>query len=331
MRGGKDFEVQIFLWMEQDFDKYLMFRNRLKKVYRHLRKQALRQQIDCFRVYDHDLPEFPFIIEIYDDKLYVAEYKRRHALSEEQHTEWLQQSSTVMAEVFGFAPENIFFKLRQRKEGRLGQYQKLDERKNEFIVKENELKFIINLTDYLDTGLFLDHRLTRQMVRETAKDKKVLNLFCYTGSFSVYAAAGGAAAIISVDLSNTYLTWTERNMQLNFPQYEKHTILQADVMEELKKMEAESFDLVIMDPPTFSNSKRMNDFLDIQQHHVQLINDCLRLLKNEGVLIFSTNYTKFHLQKSALNASVINDITAATTPFDFIGKLQRQCFKIFKR
>ena len=331
MRGGKDFEVQIFLWMEQDFDKYLMFRNRLKKVYKHLRKQALRQQIDCFRVYDHDLPEFPFIIEIYDDKLYVAEYKRRHALTEEQHTEWLQQSSTVMAEVFGFAPENIFFKLRQRKEGRLGQYQKLDERKNEFIVKENELKFIINLTDYLDTGLFLDHRLTRQMVRETAKDKKVLNLFCYTGSFSVYAAAGGAAAIISVDLSNTYLTWTERNMQLNFPQYEKHTILQADVMEELKKMEAESFDLVIMDPPTFSNSKRMNDFLDIQQHHVQLINDCLRLLKNEGVLIFSTNYTKFHLQKSALNASVINDITAATTPFDFIGKLQRQCFKIFKR
>ena len=316
--------------MQQAFDKFLMFRNRLQKVYKHLSRQAARQQIYCYRVYDHDLPEFPFIIEIYEDKLYVSEYKRRHALSEDEHAEWWKLSSAILIEVFGIPLENIFLKKRQRKEGRLGQYQKLDERKNEFIVAENGLKFIINLTDYLDTGLFPDHRLTRQMVREAAKDKTVLNLFCYTGSFSVYAASGGAAAITSVDLSKTYLDWAARNMQLNFPEYEGHTLLQADVKEELGKIESERYDLVVMDPPTFSNSKRMNHFLDIQQDHVQLINESLRLLKIQGVLIFSTNYTKFQMQTEQLNASLVKDITAATTPFDFSGKLNRQCFKIFK-
>jgi 23S rRNA (cytosine1962-C5)-methyltransferase len=327
---GKDIEGLNFLVMQQPFSKFLMFRNRLQKVYKHLSKQALRQGISCYRVYDHDLPEFPFIIEFYEDKLYVSEYKRRHSMAEEEHEVWWKESSQVMADVLGVAPQNIFLKLRQKKEGRLGQYQKLAEKRGEIIVMEGGLKFIVNLTDYLDTGLFLDHRLTRQMVREMAKGKKVLNLFCYTGSFSVYAASGDASEITSIDLSKTYLDWAARNMQLNFPEYDKHLLVHADVKKELQNMPEKSYDLIIMDPPTFSNSKRMDDLLDIQRDHVKLINDCIRILKAGGVLFFSTNFSKFQLQREQIKAAVITDITKATTPFDFAGKLQRQCFKIIK-
>jgi 23S rRNA (cytosine1962-C5)-methyltransferase len=313
--------------MEQAFGKYIMFKNRLEKLYRHLGKQAKRQNISCYRVYDHDLPEFPFMIEVYEDKLYVAEYKRRHGLGDEAHEAWLAECSKIMTEVLAIPPENIFFKTRQRKEGRLGQYQKINEEKNEFVVQENGLKFIVNLSDYLDTGLFLDHRTTRQMVREMSEQKKILNLFCYTGSFSVYAAAGNAAKIVSVDLSKTYLSWAEKNMQINFPGAD-HQIVHADVLQYLKQIPPESFDLVVMDPPTFSNSKRMEDFLDIQRDHVELINDCMRILNQNGVLFFSTNFTKFQLDAQKINASNIKDITKQTTPFDFTGKLKRQCFRI---
>jgi 23S rRNA (cytosine1962-C5)-methyltransferase len=206
----------------------------------------------------------------------------------------------------------------------------LDERKNEFVVKENGLSFIVNLTDYLDTGLFLDHRITRQMVREISKDKAVLNLFCYTGSFSVYAVAGGATAITSIDLSKTYLDWANRNMQLNFPECKMHAVVQADVKKELTTIASESYDIIVMDPPTFSNSKRMDDFLDIQRDHIFLINQCQRILKEEGILFFSTNFSKFKLDENKINSSDIKDITKTTTPFDFAGKLQRQCFKITK-
>ena len=316
--------------MQQAFDKYLMFENRLQKVYRHTGKQAKRQGIGCYRVYAHDLPEFPFLIELYEDKLYVSEYKRKHVLTDEAHAEWLQTCKEIMSAVLEVKAENIFLKLRQRKESRSGQYQKLQSEKTEFIVHENGLKFIVNLSDYLDTGLFLDHRITRQMVKERSHQKKVLNLFCYTGSFSVYAAAGGASRVVSVDLSKTYLDWAERNMQLNFPDFARHECIHADVLQYLKQIPEESFDLIVMDPPTFSNSKRMEDFLDIQRDHVALINDCLRSLKKEGVLFFSTNFTRFQLEASRINASSIKDITKATTPFDFAGKLKRQCYKIEK-
>jgi 23S rRNA (cytosine1962-C5)-methyltransferase len=316
--------------MQQAFDKYLMFQNRLEKVYRHLSKQAKRQGVSCYRIYDHDLPEFPFIIELYENKLYVAEYKRRHSMNDEQYEEWLEECKKIMVEVLEVAEENIFLKLRQRKEGRQGQYLKVDEAKNEFVVQENGLKFIVNLSDYLDTGLFLDHRITREMVRELSDNSKVLNLFSYTGSFSVYAAAGNASKVVSVDLSKTYLNWAERNMQINFPDCRAHEIVHADVKQYLKTVTANSFDLVIMDPPTFSNSKRMEDFLDIQKDHVELINECMRLLRGAGVLFFSTNYTKFQIEKERLNVSEIKDITKQTTPFDFAGKLKRQCWRIVR-
>ena len=316
--------------MEQPFNKFLMFRNRLQKVYKHLHKQALRQGISCYRVYDHDLPEFPFIIEIYEDKLYISEYRRNHALGEEEYNQWWKESSAVMTDVLGIESEKIFLKLRQRKEGRFGQYQKLGEQKNEFIVHEGGLKFIINLADYLDTGLFLDHRITRGIIKELAKDKKLLNLFCYTGSFSVYGAAGGASFVTSVDLSKTYLDWADRNMRLNFPEYKNHSLVHADVKQELQNIAADSYDIIIMDPPTFSNSKRMEDFLDIQRDHVGLVNRCIDILTENGVLFFSTNFSKFQLQSGDIKAASIKDITKPTTPFDFAGRLHRQCFQIHK-
>ncbi|RYY99995.1 MAG: methyltransferase domain-containing protein [Chitinophagaceae bacterium] len=307
-----------------------MFRNRLQKVYRHLSKQAARQGISCYRIYDHDLPEAPFIIERYGDALYVSEYKRRHGFSDEDHGAWLEGCKAVMTEVTGVAAAHIFVKLRQRKEGRQGQYQKLDEQRHEFAVPEGGLQFLVNLSDYLDTGLFLDHRITRGLVRERAQGRRVLNLFCYTGSFSVYALAGGATEVVSVDLSRTYLAWTERNVALNFPDGAPHRTVHADVLRFLKEEPEASYDLIVLDPPTFSNSKRMDDILDVQRDHVGMINDCLRLLRPGGQLYFSTNFTKFRLETERLDSQAVRDITRATTAFDFAGKLQRWCFLIEK-
>lgn len=312
-------------------DKLIMFCNRLTKVYRHLNKQAKRLGVSSYRVYDHDLPEFPFCIEFYDERLYVAEYKRQHGMTEEQHDEWIEQSLGVMMGVLSVQKENIFLKLRQRKPGRLGQYQKYDEVQHEFVVEENGLKFIVNLSDYLDTGLFLDHRVTRQMVREQSDGKRVLNLFAYTGSFSVYAAAGNADEVVTVDLSKTYLNWAQRNLQLNgFTDVLKYPTVHADVLQYLKGLPADGFDIIVMDPPTFSNSKRMEDFLDIQRDHAGMINDCLRAMKKGGMLVFSTNSRKFVLEKEKIATATIKDITRATTPFDFEGKLFRWCYSIIK-
>jgi len=258
-------------------------------------------------------------------------------MTEEEHDEWLEKSMEVICEILSVSKENIFLKLRQRKPGRLGQYQKFDEVQHEFVVEENGLKFIVNLSDYLDTGLFLDHRSTRERVRAEAKNKKVLNLFAYTGSFTVYAAAGGASEVTTVDLSKTYLNWAEKNIQLNGFDISYTPLgdggfkfIHADVLQYLKTLPPGYFDLIIMDPPTFSNSKRMEDFLDIQRDHVELINDCIAGLKAGGVLYFSTNFRRFILDKESIKADSVKDITKATTPFDFEGKLFRWCFRIIK-
>jgi 23S rRNA (cytosine1962-C5)-methyltransferase len=315
--------------MSQGSEKFLMFRNRLEKVYRHLSRVASKQQISCFRIYNHDLPEFPFLIEIYEERLYVAEYKRRHNLTDEEHVQWWQECKKILTEITSVNENEIYLRTRQRKGNRKDQYQKLDEKRNEFLVKESGLSFIVNLSDYLDTGLFLDHRITRLMVKELAKERSVLNLFCYTGSFSVYALAGGAKEVVSVDLSKTYLEWTERNVELNFPGNANHQVVHADVKQWLKS-NRKKFDLIVMDPPTFSNSKRMDDFLDIQRDHAELINDCLAVLNENGILFFSTNFTKFILDEKNIHAASIKDITKATTPFDFAGKLKRYCYRIHK-
>ncbi len=308
-----------------------MFRNRLIKMSKHLGKLAKKKSVTCYRVYDHDLPEFPFCIEFYDDRLYIAEYRRNHGMNDAEHEEWLAESIEVVSEVLEVKKENIFLKLRQRKEGRAGQYQKTDERKQEFIVHENGLKFLVNLGDYLDTGLFLDHRDTRQLVKEKSNGKRILNLFAYTGSFSVYAAAGNAQEVVTVDLSKTYLDWAERNMKLNgFEDTSLYKFTQADVKRYLPEINTDYYDLIVMDPPTFSNSKRMDDFLDIQKDHVELINNCLKALKPGGFLYFSTNYRKFILDTNAIHASSVKEITRMTTPFDFEGKLFRVCYQFIR-
>jgi 23S rRNA (cytosine1962-C5)-methyltransferase len=312
-------------------DKFLMFRNRLTKVFRHKKKQAKALGVSCYRVYDHDLTEFPLSIEVYEDKLYVAEYQRRHGMTESEHTSWMEGTLAVISEITGIMPDQTFLRLRTRKPGRLGQYLRQDESGKEFIVNENGLRFIINLTDYLDTGLFLDHRMTREIVKKESKGKKVLNLFAYTGSFSVYAVAGGAALVDTVDLSKTYLSWAERNMQLNgFKERDRFGFIHADVVQFLQNLKPSSYDLIIMDPPTFSNSQRMEGFLDIQRDHVKLINDCLRALVAEGVLYFSTNFRKFELEEEKINAATARDMTKSTTPFDFAGTFSRFCYKITK-
>jgi 23S rRNA (cytosine1962-C5)-methyltransferase len=312
-------------------EKFDMFRNRLTKVYRHIGKQARRQGITCYRVYDHDLPEFAFCIEVYENNIYLAEYKRRFEMAEQQHEEWLEACIVLICEVLGMPVDHVYIKQRQRKPGRLGQYQKIAAEQEYFTVQEAGLKFKVNLSDYLDTGLFLDHRITRGMVREEANNMRVLNLFCYTGSFSVYAAAGGASQVTSVDLSKTYLQWAEDNMRLNdFFDPGKHHFEHADVKQYLDTLAPASFDLVVMDPPTFSNSKRMVDFLDIQRDHVELLNKTLRALSSDGIIYFSTNYSKFEIDTAHIEATDIKDITKATTPFDFQGKLFRYCYKLKK-
>jgi 23S rRNA (cytosine1962-C5)-methyltransferase len=310
-------------------DKIQMFHNRLTKVFRHLGKQARRQGISCYRVYDRDLPEFPLIIDVYDDKVYISEYRARHQLTEEEYEAWLQESLRVVSEVLQTKDDDIYLKQRKRKSGRQDQYQKTGEEMEFFTVEEAGLKFKVNLSDYLDTGLFLDHRITRNMVRQEAKDRQVLNLFCYTGSFSVYAAAGGAASVVSVDLSKTYLQWAEDNFKLNsLHDAGKYQFVHADVIQYLDELKLKSFDIIVIDPPTFSNSKRMDDFMDIQRDHVTLLNKCLLIMKPGGTMYFSTNFTRFQLDRDNIKASSITDITKATTPFDFEGKLRRWCYKI---
>lgn len=307
------------------------FENRLQKVWKHLSKQARRQEIACFRFYDHDLPEAPFAIEWLDGAVHMAEYKRRHGMDDEAHEAWLQDCRAIVANVLSVPVEQIYIKVRQRKAGRQGQYEKFGEEKTERIVPEGGLRFILNLTDYLDTGLFLDHRITRGMVREAAAGKRVLNLFCYTGSFSVYAAHGGADEVTSVDLSKTYINWAKRNMQYNKLYHpDKHDFIHDDVLEWLKNVPRERYDLIICDPPTFSNSKRMDDNFDVQRDHVQLLKTLLRILTDDGQLFFSNNYRGFTLDRDAIPATTVKDITAATTPFDFAGKLHRACFLIGK-
>ncbi len=311
--------------------KLEMFINRLTKVHKHVSKQARRMEVACYRIYDHDLPEFPFAIDWYNGVVHCAEYKRRHGMEDDEHDAWLQECRLAIAMVLQVSVDDIYMKIRQRKAGRQGQYEKFGEERTEKIVPENGLSFIINLTDYLDTGLFLDHRITRDMVRNEAKGCHVLNLFCYTGSFSVYAAAGSAATVTSVDMSKTYLNWAKRNMQYNkLYKDERHDFVHGDVMEWLDYMPAGRFDIIVCDPPTFSNSKRMEDTFDVQRDHVMLLKKLLKGTSETGHIYFSNNYRNFQLDRDAIPATTVKDITAQTTPFDFQGKLHRKCYRIEK-
>lgn len=306
-----------------------MFSNRLEKNFRHTGKWARRQGITCFRVYDDDMPEFPLALDIYEDILHISEYARPHQLTPDEHVAWLDGCIEVATSVLQIEKSNVYLKFRQRQEG-LKQYERFAREGKEMTVQENGLKFIINPADYLDTGLFLDHRNTRQMVREQAAGKSVLNLFAYTGSFSVYAAAGGAHSTDTVDLSNTYLSWARKNMEINGFTGKNHRFVQIDVLEWLRDEPEKTWDLIVLDPPTFSNSKRMRGTLDIQRDHFWVVQRVLERLKPGGALYFSSNFRKFKLDSGIENLAAVKNITGKTVPEDFRDKRIHHCFLLQK-
>jgi 23S rRNA (cytosine1962-C5)-methyltransferase len=308
---------------------YQMFANRLAKNYKHISKWARRQGISCYRIYDHDIPQFPFAIDKYESYIHISEYETGYYMEQEEKDAWFLQCLTQIALQTGTHIDNIYLKKRQQQRGKQ-QYDKYGEESFETIGFENGLQFKLNLSDYLDTGLFLDHRPLRTKVKSIASGKNVLNLFAYTGSFSVYAAAADANLIVTIDLSNTYLKWAKENFEANgLLDEKKHFFIQDDVREWLADPPQHTlFDIIVMDPPTFSNSKRMEGVLDIQRDYIELINNAIPLLSPDGFLYFSTNFRRFKMDKSALATSFIKDITSQTIPEDFRDKKIHYCFEI---
>ena len=298
-----------------------MFANRLRKNLKLLDSWALREHVECFRVYDADMPEYAFAIDLYGREgrhAYVQEYAPPKTVNQESARERRREMLAVLPEVLAVPPQHVHSRVRKPQKGTL-QYEKRESVAERHVVRENGLKFWVNFRDYLDTGLFLDHRIMRQMLRGWARDTDFLNLFCYTGSATVYAAAGGARSTTSVDLSNTYLDWAHENLLLNGFGGAEHELFRADCLEWLESQSVwgPRFDLIFVDPPTFSNSKRMEGVLDIQRDHVGMIRRSLKLLRPGGRLVFSTNYTRFKLDTEALADLAIEDITAKTIPRDF--------------
>jgi 23S rRNA (guanine2445-N2)-methyltransferase / 23S rRNA (guanine2069-N7)-methyltransferase len=323
-----------------------MFANRLEKNIKRLAKLAQRAQVTCYRLYDADMPEYSFAIDRYeavasgDVHLHVQEYAAPASIDAEAARRRRREALSSLPGVLQIAPERIHLRLRQRQSGS-EQYQRQSTapassaEQRTLTVQEGGLKFLVNLDDYLDTGLFLDHRLTRARLRERARGARFLNLFCYTASASVYAASGGASSTVSVDLSNSYLDWAAANFKLNGLDPALHRLQRADCREWLREAAqqpaagAPAFDLIFLDPPTFSNSKRMQGVLDVQRDHPELIDLCMRLLAPGGLLLFSTNAQRFRLDPPLEQRWQVTDISAQTLPFDFERNRRiHRCFEI---
>ena len=299
-----------------------MFANRLKKNLKKLARWAKQNQITCYRVYDADLPEYAAAVDIYQgDETWVniQEYEPPKSIDQHKADQRLAGLLAEIPQVLGVKREQVFLKIR-RKQRSTDQYEKHGDQGRFHIIEEGGCRLLVNFEDYLDTGLFLDHRPIRLMIQQQAKDKRFLNLFAYTGSATVHAAMGGAIATTTVDMSNTYIGWAKNNMALNKTVGE-HEFIQADCLEWLaqaaKQPDGRQYDLIFLDPPTFSNSKRMDDVFDIQNDHVQLINNAVALLAPGGVLYFSTNFRRFKIDLAALSGLTVKDISAATIPEDF--------------
>ena len=310
-----------------------MFANRLRKNLQRLQPWAQRERINCFRLYDADMPEYAFAVDIYDTDtrhVYVQEYAAPKSVDQEGARERRREVLAVLPGALEVPQPQVHTRVRKPQKG-AEQYAKRESLGERFAVEEGGLKFWVNFRDYLDTGLFLDHRVMRGMLRDWAQGTDFLNLFCYTGSASVYAAAGGARSTVSVDLSNTYLDWARDNLRLNGFTSERHELHRADCLTWLEQQEplGARFDLIFLDPPTFSNSKRMEGVLDVQRDHVGMIRRSMKLLRPAGRLVFSTNYTRFKLDGAALSDLAVEDITAPTIPKDFERHTRiHRCFSI---
>ena len=303
--------------------------NRLRKNARHWGKWARRNGIECYRLYDRDVPEFPLAIDRYGDWVHAQSFAARWASVGEGSAAPDAALAPVIAGALEVEPGRVVLKARARQRG-TAQYGREARRGESFVVHEGGLRFEVRLDAYLDTGLFLDHRQTRALVRERAGGRFVLNLFAYTGSFSVYAADGGAARSVTVDMSQTYQRWTRRNFVLNDVDFKRHTLVCEDVLGFLAEAVARRarFDLVVLDPPSFSNSKRMDTTFDVQRDHPALVRQCLALLAPDGELYFSNNRRGFRLDPELAQEAAFEEITARTVPPDFARHRPHRCWRV---
>ncbi len=317
-------------------DAGLQLVNRIVKNRSKLKKYLNKNQITCYRIYDADLPEYNAAIDVYHENIHVQEYKAPKSVDPKVANRRLKEIQRAVAGVFEVALDQVFVKQRRQQKGDW-QYesQGRDEsgkliQKRFFEVKEAGRKFKINLEDYLDTGLFIDHRQTRQLIADLSATKRVLNLFCYTGSVSVYAATAGALETVNVDMSNTYLNWAKDNFKLNKIDINKHQFIRDDSIKWLQEaaQASERFELIFLDPPTFSNSKKMEQHFDVQADHVSLIQSCLKLLSAKGVLIFSNNYHQFNMEFMSSEECKVTEITKQTTSQDYLRKPLHRSWKI---
>jgi 23S rRNA G2069 N7-methylase RlmK/C1962 C5-methylase RlmI len=293
------------------------FSNRLKKNMAKIGKWAKKEGLDCYRIYDADLPEYNVAVDVYQDSLVIQEYAAPKSIPEETAKRRLTDIIRASIKVTGVDTNNVVLKTREKKKGS-SQYNKLAQKSSTMKVHEYGAQLIVNLHDYLDTGLFLDHKITRRKLGELAQGRDFLNLFAYTGSATVHAALGGAKSTTTVDMSNTYLEWAKDNMKLNGQVGRQHQYIQADCLQWLAKANG-SYDLIFIDPPTFSNSKRMEQSFDVQRDHVTLMRDLKRLLSAEGTIVFSNNKRHFKMDLEALEeiGLTAKNISDKTLPLDF--------------
>lgn len=298
------------------------FANRLRKNEKKLAKWAKQEGVECYRLYDADLPEYNVAVDRYADYVVVQEYAPPKTVDPNKARQRLFDVISATLAVLELPAHKLILKTRQRQKGKQ-QYEKLAEKQNSFLVKEYNAQLWVNLTDYLDTGLFLDHRIARKMLGQMSKGKDFLNLFAYTGSATVHAGLGGARSTTSVDMSRTYLEWAERNLQSNGLSGRQHRLIQADCLSWLAQT-PEQFDVIFIDPPTFSNSKRMEDTFDVQRDHIDLMKHLKRMLRRGGTLMFSNNKRGFKLDQDGMDALglVAQDITAKTQSQDFARNRQ---------
>jgi 23S rRNA (guanine2445-N2)-methyltransferase / 23S rRNA (guanine2069-N7)-methyltransferase len=312
-----------------------MLANRLSKNLKALRKWRETQGISCYRLYDADLPEYALAVDVYEAEprwLVVQEYAAPATVDPQRARRRLREALGVIPEVLEVPEGQVFFKVRRPQKG-TAQYERLAESGRFHEVQEGGHRFLVNFEDYLDTGLFLDHRDTRALVGRLAAGRRFLNLFAYTGTATVYAARGGALATTTVDLSRTYLDWARRNLELNQIQGASHELIHADCLDWVHRTEGRRrFGLIFLDPPSFSASKRMDGTLDIQRDHVDLLQATARLLEPDGVLIFSNNLRRFRMEADALPELEIQDISADTLPKDFARNPRiHTCWRIRRR
>jgi len=302
-----------------------MILNRLEKNYKKLKAWSEKNKIEAFRVYDRDIPEFPFLVDCYKD--YLVVYDKSQKIDEEKNH--LPLLIDALKKLFNFEEKNIIVKKRQVQKG-LDQYQKLDQKNEKITVLENGVKLYVNLWDYLDTGLFLDHRPIRYQFLKKSNGQKFLNLFCYTASASVMAAVGGATTC-SIDMSKTYIEWAQENFKLNDLDVSQHRFLEEDVLQFIQdgpQGTVADFDTIFLDPPTFSNSKKMKTDFDVERDQVLLVTQVMRFLKPTGVLYFSNNKRDFKLSPELSEQFKIKNMTKDTIPIDVHDQKIHHCFEI---